>query len=531
MMTVRRKVAALVCAAIGLLGSPTWAASEGVGEVVRTDAGPVRGTVTEDYRTFRGIPFAAPPVGELRWAQPRPPQPWTEPRDATKPGSRCAQKPNPQLGNPGSDSEDCLYLNVTTPRTRPHGRPLPVMVWLHGGGFIQGSGSDFDARRLAVQGEVVVVTINYRLGVFGFFGYPGLAGSGAFGLADQQEALRWVQRNAVAFGGDPRNVTVFGESAGGISTCGQLTSPTAAGLFHRAVMQSGACTIDWPDDAVAPGVPAGSAWGPPDEVQGVGATLATRRGCTDPATAVACLRRLPVSGTEGLLVDPLASAFSRPGFGNDVLPVNPVVAMREGQFHHVPVMIGTTRDEQRLMVAMAYGATIDKDRYRALLAKSFGDKADRVAERYPVNTYETPGVAWAAVTTDRIWSCNTLANDRLLAKRVPTYGYEFADRDAPSLFPFPPGFPPGAYHGAELQYLFREDGTRFTPEQVRLSERMIRYWARFAHTGDPNGPDLPHWSRFRSSERVQSFAPGAICPVDLSAEHRCDFWASVQSGR
>jgi para-nitrobenzyl esterase len=179
--------------------------------VVQTDAGPVRGTVTDDHRLFQGIPYAASTAGELRWRPPQPARPWTQVRDATRPGPMCPQQPS-SYADVASVAEDCLCLNVVVPRTA--GPQRPVMVWIHGDGAI-GAGSFFDARRLATVGDVMVVMINYRLGIFGAFGYPGLEGSGAFGLQDQQAALGWVVRNAAAFGGDPGNVTVFGESYGG----------------------------------------------------------------------------------------------------------------------------------------------------------------------------------------------------------------------------------------------------------------------------------------------------------------------------
>jgi para-nitrobenzyl esterase len=181
--------------------------------VVRTDAGPVRGTVTDTYRLFQGIPYAASTAGEGRWHPPGPVWRGRSPIDATRPGSMCPQQPS-SYADVASLEEDCLCLNVTTPRSADSQQHKPVMVWIHGDGAV-GAGSIFDARRLATRGDVVVVTINYRLGIFGAFGHPGLDGSGTFGLQDQQGALRWVARNAAAFGGDPGNVTVFGESYGG----------------------------------------------------------------------------------------------------------------------------------------------------------------------------------------------------------------------------------------------------------------------------------------------------------------------------
>jgi carboxylesterase type B len=200
--------------------------------IVRTGTGSVSGTIIDAQRSFQGIPFAAPPIGENRWRDPQPARPWQGVLKADKPGPRCEQ------------SEDCLYLNVTTPLQAAN---RPVLVWIHGGSFTSGAGSDYGVDQLVRNGSVVV-TINYRLGAFGYFGFPGLDGSGAFGLSDQQAALGWVQRNIRQFGGNPNNVTLFGASAGGLSTCAQLTSPRTRGLFHRAIIQSGPCQF---------GVPAG----------------------------------------------------------------------------------------------------------------------------------------------------------------------------------------------------------------------------------------------------------------------------------
>jgi len=488
--------------------------------VVRTDAGPVRGTLAPDHRTFQGIPFAAPPVGALRWRSPQPPRPWSQPRDATKPASMCAQSG----GGPVSTNEDCLYLNVTTPRFAG-ARLRPVMVWVHGGGNSLGSAGEFDARRLAVGGDAVVVTTNYRLGVFGFFGHPALADSGGYGLEDQQAALRWVRRNAAAFGGDPGNVTLFGESGGSYDVCAQLTSPPARGLFHRAIMQSGSCSSSWPNNGVIHGVPAGSPWQPRSQADAAGVALAARLGC---AGSVDCLRRLPAAD---LLPDAEGSTLTAVAYGSRILPDRPDRALAAGRFHRVPVMSGTTRDEGRLTTAYA-PQPFTEEQYQRLLAEAFAAKAPQVAARYPSTVHGSPGLAWSAVLTDRSWSCAQLTDDRLLARRTPTYGFEFADRQAPTgYFQFPADLPAGAFHFSDVPYLFDVAGfgATFTPEQQRLADQMIRYWARFARTGDPNGRGLPVWSRFRTSN-VQSLAPddGGIRPVNLDEEHQCAFWASLR---
>jgi para-nitrobenzyl esterase len=501
-----------------------------MGGIVWTDAGPVRGTETDQYRLFQGIPYAAAPVGALRWAPPRPVRPWSAPRDATKPGSMCPQQPS-SYAQVGSLEEDCLFVNVTTPRSGARGKP--VLVWIHGDGAI-GAGSFFDGRPLTVAGDVVVVTINYRLGIFGAFGHPGLADSGTFGLQDQQAALRWVRRNAAAFGGDPGNVTVFGESYGGLSVSAHLVSPGSAGLFHRAIIQSGFALMDMPAGAVFPGVPAVEwfGWTSAAEVEALGASVASELGCADPATALACLRRVPV---KSLFAH--AAGFQPYAFGGRVLPEVPAAALRNGHFHRVPVLAGATRDEHRLFVGLfrvLAGHPVTAEQYPTLLAEAFGEHADRVQTRYPLSAYGSPNLAWAAVLTDRMWARATFQQHRLLAAQVPTYAYEFADRHAPMYLPFPPDFPPGAFHAAEVPYLFpdQEFLAAITPKQQRLSDRMIRYWTNFASSGDPNGAELPRWRSFdpaRPVPYVQALAPGidGIRPVDYTAEHHLDFWSRL----
>jgi len=510
-MSKRLLTVALSVLTLGAL--TTSVADAGESPVVRTDSGPVRGVITSELRSFQGIPFAAPPVGDLRWRPPQRPDSWTGVRDASKPGPRCAQGEG--LGSAPSENEDCLYLNVIGP-AKPTHQPRPVMVWVHGGGFTGGAGSDYDFKRLALGGDVVVVSVNYRLGAFGFFGHPELGrDSGAFGLEDQQAALRWVQRNARAFGGDPRNVTLFGESAGGMSTCGHLTSPSSAGLFGRAIMQSGPCTLNWPDGGFAPGVPAGTPFRARADIEKDGAAAAAKLGCAD----VACLRRLSV---KDVLNVPLAT----PAFDSAVLPEHPASAFRAGRFARVPVLTGTTRDEARLFVALYPGHPFTEDHYQELLRTAFGDKAPIVAAKYPSAKHGGPGMAFADAMTDRVWSCPEADAQRSLRARTRTFAYEFADRDAPALIPAPPGMRMGASHGAELSYLSDLVGVpvELKPAQQKLAAQMIQYWTRFARTGDPNGAELPKW---RPSPKVQSLAPGKIGPVDFAAEHNCGFWTGL----
>ncbi|MEV5243143.1 carboxylesterase family protein [Streptomyces cinnamoneus] len=499
--------------------------------VVGTDHGRVRGTGHGPYATYEGIPYAQPPTGALRWRAPRPVRPWAGVRDATRPGSPCVQLSMLGTGA-ASGAEDCLYLNVTAPTRPAAGRGRPVMVWLHGGAFISGAGSAYDAGRLVTRGDVVVVTLNYRLGVFGLFGHPALGGAPDFALADQRAALRWVRANAARFGGDPRNVTLFGESAGALSTCALLASPAAAGLFHRAALQSGPCTASFPRGSTAPGSPArSSSWATQDETRDAGAAAARRLGCTDPATALRCLRALPA---QRLAAPEVMLAFDRLSYGTALLPRRPDRALESGRFHRMPVLQGTDHDEMRFFVGLSLAAhpVPDERAYRARLADSFGDAAGEVAALYPAGAYPTPALAWAAVLTDRSFTCPAFRADRALAAHVPTSAFEFGDPDAP-VFPGLPrveGFPYGAAHGFELPYLFPSDAWPLSSAaQVRLAETMAGYWTGFARTGVPATADGPPWPLFdarAAAPRALALrpGPGGIRPVDLGGEHHCGFW-------
>ncbi|MER5621371.1 carboxylesterase family protein [Streptosporangium sp. NPDC002544] len=500
------------------------ATAGGAGTTVRTDSGWVRGEAGKDHLSFQGIPYAAPPVGELRWRSPRAVTPWQGVRDATAPGERCAQTAD-IWGLPGSEAEDCLYLNVTAPAPAGGKRPRPVMVWLHGGSLTKGAGSDYDARRLAVRGDVVVVTVNYRLGVFGFFGYPGLENAGAFGIEDQQAALRWVRRNAAAFGGDPRNVTLFGESAGSHSVCAQLASPSAAGLFHRAITQSSPCGAGNFEGTPLRPVMDIPLWVPRAAHDGYGQALAAGLGCADPETALACLRGRPVADL--LAQQPLPL----PAYGNAVLPEDPSAVFEEGRFHRVPMLTGITRDEGTLFTSLLF-PPMTAGEYEAAVNEKFGAAGPDVLAEYPPDAHGgSPLQAVAAVMSDLDWAWPARDTDLLFARHVPTFSYEFTDRTAPRLFPLPNGVRPLASHGSELSFLFGVGwkSAPLTPEQRRLGDTMIDYWSRFAAVGDPNRPGLPTWSRVRptgGTPYVQGLAPGrgGVAPFDRAAVHRLAFW-------
>ncbi|MFE2878981.1 carboxylesterase/lipase family protein, partial [Streptomyces roseus] len=477
--------------------------------VVDTDRGPLRGTAHGAYRTFEGVPFAAPPTGPLRWRLPQPAARWTGVRDAGAPGARCVQLPAVGPGGP-SGSEDCLYLNVTTPS--PGGGGRPVMVWFHGGGFVNGAGDAYRAERLAVQGGAVVVTVNYRLGIFGLFGHPALGGAPDFALADQQAALRWVRSNAVRFGGDASNVTLFGESAGGLAICAHLTSPASAGLFRRAVLQSGSCSTTMPPRSVLPTLGRYEPFVPEERTVAEGAATAAALGCdrTGPGAVLACLRG---KDAVALATPELMMRFSLVSYGgrNRLLPEEPRRALEHGRFHRVPVIEGVNRDEMRIFLAQSLASfpVPDAAAYRARVEQSFGAGAvPAVAAQYPVAAYPTPALAFAAVLSDASFICPALRDGRAMARYAPVYAYRFGDRDAPNFTGLPevPNFPYGASHGFELPYLFTMDAALTGPQRA-LSRRMTADWTAFARTGRP-----PAWPRFDAAPPGVGRGPGAGPP-------------------
>ena len=345
-MPVRRRVfAGLVAVALVLVTGHTASAQENHPELVRVHGGELRGGVDGQVREFSGIPYAAAPVGPLRWRPPKAAPSWPGVRDATKLAARCPQSDS-FAASPVRNSEDCLYLNVTTPRRPGAGRA--VLVWIHGGSFTAGDGDYYRARRLAVAGDLVVVTINYRLGALGFLAHPALGhdgGLGNFGFMDQQQALRWVRDNIAAFGGDRDRVTIAGESAGAMSVCDHLAAPTSAGLFRAAIEESGPCQ--------------GQA--PQSDAEQASIRWATERGCSDQATAAACLRALPVAKTfPPPTYPPNAAAFPGPVYNNALLPAAPADAAARGAVTRVPVLIGTNHDEEALLLSVLTSGPIQK---------------------------------------------------------------------------------------------------------------------------------------------------------------------------
>jgi para-nitrobenzyl esterase len=487
--------------------------------VAQTAAGTVRGVVAADHRLFAGIPYAAPPIGSLRWQPPAPVAAWHGVRDATRVGPRCLQDPSgdPEFGR--QTDEDCLTLNVWTPPVSADDAKRPVMVWIHGGAFINGSAGVYDSRWLAERGDMIVVTVNYRLGTMGFLAHPALGPAGDvgnYGLADQQAALRWVRDNIANFGGDPDKVTLAGESAGGMSVCDHLVAPDSAGLFRAAILQSAPCQAQF-------ALPA---------AEKSSLDYAAQLGCGDPQSAAQCLRALPADR----LREPVwyfkigADALSGPVTHTKTLPVDPITGFTEGRAARVPVMVGTNRDEFTLFVALQYlrlGSEYTPAQYPQLLAETFGDKAAAVEARYPLRNYDSVPLAYSAAVTDGVFAC---VSDRMagaMARTQPVYAYEFNDRAAPAPDPMRRlPFPVGASHSLELRYLFDIGGApRLNPAQRALSDQMIDYWAHFVSTGEPG----PQWPAFGPAENRLSFqSDGSRVITDFDETHQCAFWASVK---
>jgi para-nitrobenzyl esterase len=487
-----------------------------------TQSGPLKGVIVGNIAEFLGIPYAAPPVGNLRWTPPQPFGRWKGLLDASSFGNVCTQG--------GSGSEDCLFLNIYVPNFKKnankHHGAMPVMFWIHGGGLTGGAGSDYDPTPLVEQG-VMVVTINYRLGYLGFFAQTALDSeghdAGNYGLMDQQFAMQWVQNNIAAFGGDASNVTIFGESAGGHSVYSQLASPTAAGLFAKAIAESGSYLIF--DNFIQPIVtlPVGETTGS-GLVPG-GNSVASGLGCT----TAACLRG--ISNTELVSLQPgTLYAF----VDGTLLTETPGQAFAAGTFNRVPVIAGTNHDEWNIFVAEQYDATgnpiLTEPEYDAATIALWGPALGELILAIPVYPYVPPGgQVLGEDGTDGIFACSARNGDQLLSNFTTTYAYEFNDENAP---PQPPpaglSFPLGAYHGAEIQYLF-DTGFffEFTPAQQQLSQAMVSYWTNFAATGDPNGGSLPSWAPYNTSlDQFQSLIPPTpTVESTFNTDHICDaFW-------
>lgn len=542
-------IAAATCAAaVGLPASRASAAPAcAAGTTVMTSSGPVCGIVVNGVNEWLGMPYAAPPVGRLRWAPPQPVAPWTATLNATAVGSICT---HPAVGKngPNAGSEDCLFINVWAP---PGAHGLPVMVHIHGGGFFNGSGGG-DYTLLVNTGNVVVVGMNYRLNIFGFLANRHLGPNpGDYGLQDQQAALRWVQQNVSAFGGDPHSVTIFGESAGGSSVCDQIASPTAAGLFHKAISTSGQYnTIFGVAEATRPNgaedlelQDCKSRLPTLEEAERIGDDFAAAAGCGSAADAAACLRALPAQTVSDLASIPGsgyqygAHGTVAPTINGSTLPMTLRQALRTGRVNRVPVIVGTDRDENLI------GFPVTAADYAALVQSQYGAHANEVLARYPVNRFNSPFVAWRTVAADSSTVCSLLRTASELSRWMPVYTYLIQYGD-----PWPQRFTgesPGAGHvNAWVLTPVTNPATGLDVNQQVLQNQELRFVSSLAYTGAPTADGGPIWPRFRvehdgDGDRddlglVMALNAGADSEATLSAQirmaHQCAFWDSISPG-
>ncbi len=484
--------------------------------IVRTQNGDVGGVTQGQVESFKALPYAAPPVGPLRWMPPREPENFTGIRDASKFSAECPQKPEGQF----TGNEDCLYLNVF----RPVGaRALPVIVFIHGGSNVRGSASQtligdthmYDGSQLALR-NVVVVTLNYRLGALGFIAHPKLSkasgydGSGNYAYMDQAQALKWVQRNISAFGGDPGNVTLWGQSAGAKSVWVHLTSPESRGLFHRAVAHS----------AVREGAKKLS------DQEGVGVRLSQGLGCRNAADELTCMR--------GKSAQEVVNALeSSPGSGNyaavvdmKVLTESPIKIMQDGQHHHMPILQGNVEEELSMLGARESQGITTEEKYveaiRALIERKIPDASvDELLRQYPSSEYQTHRKAFNAIGADREYICPARRVLRALTKSQTEFvGRFFYSHTLSSgqLRPF------GASHGLELLFIFdtlkSADVDPMTDTETALVKSFQDIWSSYSKTGAI--PDL--WKRYDGQRDNHAIFGDTVSDGNNLRTRQCDFW-------
>lgn len=484
--------------------------AEGTAQVT-VENGELAGKVEGDARVFLGIPYAKPPVEELRFMPPQPAEDWEGVLDATEFGPSCVQNAS-ALSAMGEQDEDCLTLNVFAPES---GEKLPVMVWIHGGAFVSGGSSQYDGAKLATENGVIVVTLNYRLGVLGFLAHPELEGdahggvpSGNDALRDQQLALAWVRENIDAFGGDPKNVTVFGESAGSASTCLHSVSPTGKGLAERYIMQSGACIGDF---LIKPKAEA--------DMLGQEFAAAFCEGADD---VPACLREQDAAelamwgadrGTSGAGWTPVINAE------DELLPEPPADIIAAGKHTKGALMMGTNKNEWALFVRLQMTDATTVEKLNAAVDALFPAPVNEaVKEHYTADaTDETAEATFIKLVTDGYFRCPT----RALARATAAQGNDVY------LYSFEHG---AAFHAYEIPFVFGNPSPALQVTDVEpMRPVMQTYWSQFAKTGSPNGGDQPEWPAYElESDQHMTLKPMPEVGSGLS-EADCDFWASLSA--
>ncbi len=463
-------------------------------DIVQLHSGLISGKIENGVRVYYGIPYADPPVGKLRWKPPQEVASWAEVRNCTDFSRAC---PQPGQHDPGKFSEDCLYLNVWTPAKTPDEK-LPVMVWIHGGAFNFGSASqpEYNGKNLAQKG-VVAVTLNYRLGPLGFLVHPLLSKesvqgtSGNYGLLDQIAALKWVQKNITAFGGNPDRVTIFGQSAGSRSVSLQMISPMSAGLFHRAIAQSGGPIIG--SEYLNPVFNGNMA-----NVSKMGEQLAAKLRC-DKAEDVLTAMRAKSAQEIIAAADCSTSIFEEglffaPVFDGWALPQNPLAAYNGGQQHDVPIIVGSTLNEGNLYLAEEKDLSVEK--YQSFLKSRFANNYGKAWEMFPASQAKdvAPAIDHFLTVAANAQPARYVAQ-AMGKKKSRAYLYRFARRPDTA-----PARKLGVHHGVDLAYVFgnmnNSDG--YNNIDRKLSGKMMAYWVNFAHNGNPNGPGLDHWPAYQS---------------------------------
>jgi len=510
--------------------APVARGQESCAEPVRTGSGMVRGTKEDSAKTcvWRGIPYAAAPVGELRWKAPQSAPKWDGVKETVAFGSRCMQQGilKGQKG-PKGISEDCLFLNIWRP-AKPG--KYPVMVWIHGGGYIIGGGDEdtYHGGRLAESGELVVVSINYRLNVFGFLASPALRdedpdhSTGGYGTLDQVFALKWVHDNIANFGGDPANVTIFGESAGGWSTCTLLATPLAKGLFNHVIIESGACEASMT----------------PEAAYKVSKKSFQALGCrTDD---LACMRKFSAETILYKGSGSIVGGFEYlPVEDGHVLKATPLSMIRSGEFNRVSVLAGTNLDEfaGATKVIPKYYYTPPRDYVRNMTGVFGTNSADaaKLAELYPLSEFkDRPVLAYGRMfAADACLFCPTRRAAISLADQGVSnwlYRFDFSDMNF--------GKTAGAFHGLEVPFVFGnlDSGIakRLLPKPklkpaAALSKTVMGYWTNFAKTGDPNGPGLPAWRKFNAREQSLQILDKEVRSEPFPFSQRCEFWDSYHA--
>jgi para-nitrobenzyl esterase len=550
-----RRTAITFAIVAGLFSAPVDAANANA-PVVQTANGSVKGFIKNGVAEFLGIPYATPPVGNLRWRPPQAHQSWSKTLNADNFGPQCAQVT--LLGafsGPANNNEDCLYLNVYSPFVQNNkNEKLPVIFWIHGGGNIDGASDGYDGSKLATQGHVVVVTINYRLGLLGFLAHPAIDIEGHlfgnYGILDQQFAMKWVKKNIANFGGDGNNVTVGGQSAGSLDTQANMVSPLATGLFQRAIFESG---VQEP--------------APLSFAESNATAFAVAAGCGSGTTQVVakCLRNLTVAQIMALQGTASSSGpyVSSNGVIADgqILPANFAAAYKSGEFNHVPVISGMTHDEGSFGLAVTefyenprapFSATDYTNIVTSIYSGNSGPAGtpppypagtvQEVMSLYPLSAYTTPQLALTAIETDGsvFFPCTQRQINRLIAASVPLYAYEFDDQTAPFYFPKMPGFVPLAYHTSDIQYLFPlwHGGSTGIPhalnaKQEQLSDELVAAWTNFAWTGNPNGVGDKPWPRYVPTNNKTSWLSENVPALSLIpdsqffSEHKCNYWDTI----